>query len=219
MVILVRGVTDISVTPLSFARIVILSERIYYIAMYSNYTKELADLLVKVANDETDRFISATIATLFDAVSAGSKVMVAGNGGSSADASHFAAEFTGRYKLERKGFPFLCLSSDTSFITAWGNDYSYDTIFKRQVEAFGKSGDTLVLISTSGNSKNLLEAAKYAKEAGIKVVSLLGKSGGELKDLSDIYYIVPSDNTPRIQEVHIHLIHIISEELEKKLVA
>jgi D-sedoheptulose 7-phosphate isomerase len=186
--------------------------------MNTDYISELSALLEKIKADSTfGDFIDAAISAMFESFSSGQKVMIAGNGGSAADASHFAAEFVGRYKLERKGFPFLCLSSDTSFLTAWSNDYDFSSIFSRQVETLGKEGDILFLISTSGNSKNLVLAAKSAHDRGIKVISLIGKSGGEVKDLSDILYIVPSDNTPRIQEIHIHAIHTISEILEQKL--
>lgn len=185
--------------------------------MYSKYTNELKEVLTNITGNDFDSFISRSIETFYNTLQSGNKILLAGNGGSSADASHFAAEFTGRYKLERKGLPFLCLSSDTSFMTAWSNDYDFESIFKRQVESFGTANDILFLISTSGNSKNLIEAAKEAKKRNIKVISILGKSGGGLKDYSDLSYIVPSDNTPRIQEMHILIIHIISEEIENKL--
>lgn len=185
--------------------------------MYSNYKKELTELLSKLEGQELEDFLQKAIYALHKALKAGGKVLLAGNGGSAADASHFAAEFTGRYKMERTGLPFICLSSDSSFLTAWSNDYDFSTVFSRQVEAYGTEGDILILISTSGKSKNLILAAEEAKKRGVKVVSFLGKGGGELASLSDIFFIVPSDNTPRIQEIHIHLIHIISEELEKIL--
>lgn len=147
----------------------------------------------------------------------GNKILIAGNGGSAADAQHFAAEFVGRYKKERKGYPALALTTDTSCLTAWANDYDYETVFSRQVEALGKSGDIFVGISTSGNSKNILRAIEKAKNLGLHTVAILGKDGGIIKNIADITLLVPSNNTPRIQEAHIMLIHIICEEVEKDL--
>ena len=145
------------------------------------------------------------------------KVFLAGNGGSASQASHIAAEFTGRYKLERKGMPAISLSSDLSAITAIGNDYGFDAIFERQLEALGNENDVLILLSTSGNSQNIIKAAEKAKHMKIKVITLLGKNGGKMKNKSDIEIIVPSDNTPRIQECHIMIMHIICEIVDNKL--
>jgi len=145
----------------------------------------------------------------------GHKLLIAGNGGSAADAQHFAGEIVGRYKKERKGYPAIALTTDSSVLTSWANDYSFDTVFSRQIEALAKKGDIFLGISTSGNSKNIIEAVKKAKELGIVTVCFLGKDGGALKDLADFSIIVPSDDTPRIQESHIMFIHIICEEVEK----
>ncbi len=143
------------------------------------------------------------IAELFVAVlKADQKILVAGNGGSAADAQHFAAELVGRYLKERRGLPVISLSTDTSALTAIGNDYGFQRVFSRQVEALGKPGDLLIVISTSGNSLNLIEAAKSARELGLQVVGLLGKDGGSLKALVDEALVAPSDATPRIQEIH-----------------
>ncbi len=147
----------------------------------------------------------------------GNKILICGNGGSAADSQHFAAELVGRFKLERKGLSAIALTTDTSILTAIGNDYGFDKIFERQVEALGKEGDVLVGISTSGNSENVIKAVKKAKEIGIYTIGLLGKSGGKLKDLVDLSLIVPSGNTPRIQECHLTIYHIICEEVEKRL--
>lgn len=146
----------------------------------------------------------------------GNKILIAGNGGSAADAQHFAGEIVGRYKKERKGYPAIALTTDTSVITALANDYNFDLIFARQVEALGKYGDIFFGISTSGNSENVIKGAKKAKELGLTTICLLGRNGGALKDLVDISIIVPSDSTPRIQESHIMLIHIICEEVERE---
>ena len=147
----------------------------------------------------------------------GNKILICGNGGSAADSQHFAAELVGRFKLERKGLPAIALTTDTSILTAIGNDYGFDQIFERQVEALGKEGDILVGISTSGNSENVIRAVKKAKEIGIHTIGLLGKSGGKLKDLVDLSLVVPSNNTPRIQECHVLIYHIVCEEVEKRL--
>ncbi len=147
----------------------------------------------------------------------GLKLLVAGNGGSAADAQHFVAEVVGRYKKERKGYPAIALTTDTSILTAVGNDYSFDAIFSRQVEALGKEGDVFVGISTSGNSKNIIEAVKEAKRQKLTTVCLLGNDGGVVKEMCDYALVVPSDNTPRIQEVHITLIHSICEKIDQQL--
>ncbi|HLC49988.1 MAG TPA: D-sedoheptulose 7-phosphate isomerase [Candidatus Nanoarchaeia archaeon] len=145
------------------------------------------------------------------------KILLAGNGGSASQASHIAAEFTGRYKIERKGMPAISLSSDMSAITAIGNDYGFDAIFERQLEALGNEGDVLILLSTSGNSSNIIKAAEKAKKMGIKTIALLGKDGGKMKNKSDVEIIIPSDNIPRIQEAHIMIMHIICEIADEKL--
>jgi D-sedoheptulose 7-phosphate isomerase len=161
--------------------------------------------------------IDEIVKVIIDTYKKGNKILICGNGGSAADAQHFAAELVGRYKLERKGLPAIALTTDSSNLTAIGNDYGFETVFSRQVEALGNSGDILVSISTSGNSKNCINAINLAKEKGLKTISLLGKSGGLMKEISDISLVVPSDNTPRIQETHILIIHTICELLEKQL--
>ena len=140
---------------------------------------------------------------------AGNKVLLFGNGGSAADAQHIAAELTGRYKTERQGLPAIALTTDTSALTAIGNDYGFDRIFDRQVEALGRKGDLLIGISTSGNSPNVINALVYGKSSGMKSIGLMGKSGGEMKKHCDISLIIPSDDTARIQEMHITIGHIL----------
>ncbi|AAB99342.1 phosphoheptose isomerase (gmhA) [Methanocaldococcus jannaschii DSM 2661] len=137
---------------------------------------------------------------------------------SAANSQHFAAEIVGRFKLERKGLPAIALTTDISILTAIGNDYGFDRIFERQVEALGKEGDVLAGISTSGNSENVIKAANKAKEMGIYTIGLLGKGGGKLKDIVDLALVVPSNDTARIQECHLTIYHVICEEVEKKLV-
>jgi D-sedoheptulose 7-phosphate isomerase len=148
----------------------------------------------------------------------GSKVLICGNGGSAADAQHMAAELVGRYKLERKGLPAIALTTDTSIITAWSNDYSFQTVFERQVEALAKNGDVLIGLSTSGNSENVIKAFNKGKEIGTINISLTGKGGGKLKAISDININSDSKDTPRIQECHVLAYHIICELVENEMV-
>ena len=146
------------------------------------------------------------------------KVMVCGNGGSAADSQHMAGEFVNRFKIERNPFPCVSLTTDTSTITAIGNDYSFDEVFSKQVFAIGKQGDVLVGISTSGNSKNVIRATEVARRKGIYTICFLGKDGGKLKDFCDLPIIVPANDTPRIQECHELIMHMIAEIVEKELV-
>ncbi|MDD5156423.1 D-sedoheptulose 7-phosphate isomerase [Sulfurimonas sp.] len=145
------------------------------------------------------------------------KTILAGNGGSAADAQHIAAELVGRYGFDRPSLASLALTTDTSNITAIGNDYGYDKIFSRQLEGMGQKGDIFIGISTSGNSKNIINAFERAKEKGITTVALVGKDGGDMAKIADISLIVPSDSTPRIQESHILIGHIMCDIIEKEL--
>ena len=148
---------------------------------------------------------------------AGNKVLLCGNGGSAADAQHIAAELTGRYKTERRGLPGIALTTDTSALTAIGNDYGYDRIFDRQVEALARSGDVLIGISTSGNSKNVINALNVAREMGCVTIGLSGRDGGAMNDVCDINIVVPSFDTPRIQEMHILIGHTICHCIDDNL--
>ena len=147
----------------------------------------------------------------------GGKVLICGNGGSAADSQHIAGELVGRFKLERKALDAIALSTDTSILTAWSNDYNFDGIFARQVQAHAKKSDILIGISTSGNSNNVIKAFEMGKEIGTYNISLTGETGGKLKVLSDICLDVPSKDTPRIQEIHTLMYHIICDLVEKKL--
>ncbi|MBI1978136.1 MAG: D-sedoheptulose 7-phosphate isomerase [Candidatus Omnitrophica bacterium] len=164
---------------------------------------------IKVLQEISDRLVSA--------FQHGDKILLCGNGGSAADAQHIAAEFIGRFKRERKSLPAIALTTDTSILTALGNDYSYEAIFARQVEGLGVRGDVLIALSTSGNSKNVLGAAKKAKELGLIVIGFTGKNGGNLKQLCDLTFFANSDQTPHIQEMHITALHAVSEAVEDVL--
>lgn len=153
-----------------------------------------------------------------DVLTNNKKVIFAGNGGSAADSQHLAAEFTGRFLRERKSLNAVALTVDTSALTAIGNDYSFDRVFSRQLEGIGQEGDLFVGISTSGNSKNIIECVKIAKEKGIFTVALLGNSGGKLKDLADLSIVVPSTTTARIQEMHILIGHLLCEAVDEHFV-
>ena len=152
-----------------------------------------------------------------EAFKRGNKLLLCGNGGSAADAQHIAAEFIGRFKRERKSLPAVALTTDTSILTALGNDYAYEVVFARQVEGLGKEGDILIGISTSGNSKNVIEAAKRAKAMKIAVFSFTGATGGNLKPLADLNFSAGSTKTPHIQEMHITALHALSEAAEDSL--
>jgi D-sedoheptulose 7-phosphate isomerase len=154
---------------------------------------------------------------MIDALRVGKKIMICGNGGSAADAQHFAAELVGRLQRDRKALPAIALTTDTSIITAVANDYGYDKIFRKQVEAWGQPGDLLVAISTSGNSPNVLEAIAAAREQGLLVLSLAGKGGGEMALRSDLALVMPSPISQHIQEGHIAIIHIWCALIEDTL--
>ncbi|ALK95051.1 phosphoheptose isomerase [Massilia sp. WF1] len=164
--------------------------------------------------------ISQAIELMFNALSNGNKILACGNGGSAGDSQHFAAELVGRFERERFPLPAISLSTDTSIITAVGNDYSFNEIFSKQVQAFGQAGDILLAISTSGNSANVLAAAEAALEREMRVVALTGKDGGKLGKLlteADVHINVPHARTARIQEVHLVAIHSICDGLDVAL--
>ncbi len=154
---------------------------------------------------------------IINSVNKGGKVMWCGNGGSAADAQHLSAELIARLNFNRKPIASIALTTDTSFLTAWSNDIDFSSIFSRQVEGLGRSDDVLIGISTSGNSKNILEAIKSANEKNIKTIAFLGKDGGKIKSHADISIVAPSENTQHIQESHITIGHIICDIIERKL--
>ena len=163
------------------------------------------------------KVIYNSIDVIVNAFQNGNKVMFCGNGGSAADAQHLAAELSGRFYKDRKALPSDALHCNTSYLTAVANDYSYDVIYSRLVDGTMNSGDVLIGLSTSGNSKNIINAFEKAKEKGIITIGLTGESGGKMEILSDYLINVPSTDTPRIQEAHIMIGHIICELVESKL--
>jgi D-sedoheptulose 7-phosphate isomerase len=150
-----------------------------------------------------------------DAYKSGGKLIIAGNGGSAADAQHIAGELVSRFHFDRPALPGIALTTDTSIMTAIGNDYGYENLFSRQLEGNGKAGDTFLGISTSGNSPNILLGIKTAKEMGLTVIGMTGESGGKMRDICDICLKVPSLETPRIQEAHILFGHILCAYIER----
>jgi D-sedoheptulose 7-phosphate isomerase len=161
--------------------------------------------------------ISKVSELLIDAFRSKNKVILFGNGGSAADAQHIAAEFVGRFAFNRAALPALALNVNTSCITAIGNDYGFDQVFSRQIEALGRAGDVAIGISTSGNSTNVIQAVSVAKRMGIRTVAFNGGNGGKLKEAVDHCICIPSTETPRIQECHILIGHIISELVERTI--
>lgn len=151
---------------------------------------------------------------VIESLKRGGKVILFGNGGSAADSQHIAAELIGRFKKDRQALPAIALTTDTSILTSLANDYGYETIFEKQIEGLAKKEDVVIAISTSGKAKNVVRAVNKAKKMGIKTISFTGKGGGELAKITDISLIVPSDSTPRIQEAHITVGHIICEIIE-----
>ena len=164
--------------------------------------------------------IAAAIETLVGSLINGGKILACGNGGSAADAQHFAAELVGRFEAERQELAAIALTTDTSIITAVGNDYSFNQIFSKQVRAFGHGGDILLAISTSGNSANVIEAIRAAHDADMTVIALTGKGGGEIAELlhdQDIHLCVPAERTARIQETHLLAIHCLCDGIDALL--
>ncbi|PJA24059.1 MAG: phosphoheptose isomerase [Alphaproteobacteria bacterium CG_4_10_14_0_2_um_filter_63_37] len=145
------------------------------------------------------------------------KILICGNGGSAADAQHFSGELLNRFQIERPPLPGIALTTDSSTLTAIGNDYSFDEIFSKQVEALGRRGDVLFGISTSGNSGNVLRAIERGRELGMKIIGLLGRDGGKIAPLCDVAIVVPSNSTPRVQENHILIVHILCELIDERL--
>lgn len=161
--------------------------------------------------------IARTIARIGEALAAGRKVLVCGNGGSAAESQHFAAELSGRFRRDRAALPALALTVDSSALTAIGNDYGFDRVFARQVEAYGQRGDVLLVLSTSGRSPNVVEAARTGRARGLHVVALTGADPGPVGASADEVLAVPETDTARVQEVHLTLLHVVCDEIERAL--
>ena len=178
--------------------------------------ENLAALASRVASEQAEAI--AAIATRYEeTLRRGGTLFFAGNGGSAADAQHIATEYVVRYQTHRPGLRAVALTTDSSLLTACANDMGFDEVFARQIESLGKSGDLLILHSTSGESPNVLRAALAAKARGIPVIAFLGKGGGQLRDHAVVSLIVPSDDTARIQEMHLAIEHLICEMVEERL--
>ena len=183
-----------------------------------NQIQESIDTKQNILNDEALMQIIADVGqACVKLYQNGKKTLLAGNGGSAADAQHIAAELVGRYGFDRPSIPSIALTTDTSNLTAIGNDYGYDKVFSRQMEGMGSEGDLFIGISTSGNSENIINAINAAKAKGVTTVALVGRDGGEMARLADFAIIVPSNATPRIQESHILIGHMICDIIEKEL--
>lgn len=178
--------------------------------------EESANIKRVMAQNLPDMIVDAA-QTILNAYKAGGKVLLIGNGGSAADAQHIAAELVGRFRLERAALPAIALTTNTSTLTALANDYGYEAVFSRQLEALANDKDVLIAITTSGTSPNILKAVETAQSKGVFVIGLTGGSGGKLKGMADLTIVVPSDNTARIQEAHITIGHIICHLVEKGL--
>lgn len=165
----------------------------------------LIDLLVVVAKECVEVYRN------------GKKILIAGNGGSAADAQHFAAELVGRYGFDRPSLPSIALTTDSSNLTAIGNDYGYEYVFSRQLEGLAQEGDLFIGISTSGNSQNVINAFVSAKDRGVTTVALVGRDGGKMAAMADYAIIVPSNATPRIQESHLLIEHMLCDIIEKEI--
>ena len=177
---------------------------------------ESAALQKRVAETLTEQIAEAA-QMIIESYRNDGKLILFGNGGSAADAQHLAAELVGRFKMERAALPAIALNVNTSIVTALGNDYDYDIIFARQIEAWVKSGDIVIGLSTSGNSPNVISGIEKANSLGAKTIGLTGRDGGQLAKIVDLALIVPSADTPRIQEAHITIGHVICDIVERTL--
>ena len=183
----------------------------------ASYLQETIDLLRATQehglDDALDQAVERTVAALAE----GLPVLVCGNGGSASDALHIAGELVARFRRERRGLNVIALSANPAVLTAWSNDYDYETVFARQVEAHGRRGGVFLGISTSGNSKNVIAALRVAREMGLTTIGMTGQGGGAMAELCDVLLDVPSSVTPHIQEVHVCLYHLLCDRVEERL--
>ena len=183
----------------------------------AEFDKTLANFQRMSADADLQAQIVEAVTLCVQALRNGRKILFAGNGGSAADAQHWAGELVSRFYYDRPGLPAIALTTDTSILTAIGNDYGYDYTFARQVEALGQDGDVFIAISTSGNSPNIIRAVDAAKARGVKVIGFTGQGGGKLAPLSDLCFQVPSSETPRIQEGHEFIGHLLCALIEQEM--
>ena len=183
----------------------------------SEFDKALANMQALAADEALSAQIEDAVARCIDALRNGRKLLFCGNGGSAADAQHWAGELVSRFYYDRPGLPAIALTTDTSILTAIGNDYGYDYTFARQIEALGQEGDVFVAISTSGRSKNILRALDAAEAKGVKVIGFTGAGGGDMAARCEICFRVPSDETPRIQEGHEFVGHLLCALVEARM--
>ena len=186
----------------------------------SNYENDILNIFEKSArvineSKASIKEINSAVNVIVKTIEKGKKIVIFGNGGSAADAQHMAAEFVGRYLIERDSLPAIALTTDTSVLTGIGNDYGFEKVFARQCDALVNNGDLVIAISTSGKSPNIIEGIKTSKNKNAKIILLTGKNNNKLKHLTDITIRVPSNETPRIQESHRIIIHIMCEFVEK----
>lgn len=185
---------------------------------FADYITASVHVLQETAKHLGGGRLDQAIAAVTQALSENRALLVCGNGGSASDAQHITGELVGRFLKERRGLKAICLSSNAAVLTAWANDYSYDTVFARQVEAYGEPGGVLLGISTSGNSKNVVAAFEQARTMGMTTIAMTGEGGGKLAGLSDVLLDVPSRSTPLIQQAHICLYHHLCERVEAQLI-
>ncbi|MDY0262077.1 D-sedoheptulose 7-phosphate isomerase [Syntrophotalea acetylenica] len=188
------------------------------ITAMQEYFQQLRDVIDRVGRDKSEE-IWLSIEALCETLRDGGKILIMGNGGSAADAQHFAAELVGRFLMERKALPCIALTTDTSILTAVGNDYGFDEIFKRQVEALAEPRDVVIGISTSGRSNNVFHALTAANRIGCKTIGLLGRDGGSIASIVDLNLTIEEHHTPYIQTAHGAVLHLICDLLEKALFA
>jgi D-sedoheptulose 7-phosphate isomerase len=181
------------------------------------YLNRSADAIRAIAERDFSQQMEAAAAAVSTALGNDKPLLICGNGGSAADALHIAGELVGRFLRERRGYNVIALPADISTLTAWSNDYSFDSVYARQVQAHGRAGGVLLAISTSGNSKNIVLAAEEARTTGMTVIAMTGERGGKLGPLSDILFNVPDDFTPVIQQGHICLYHHLCDLVEERL--
>jgi D-sedoheptulose 7-phosphate isomerase len=186
---------------------------------FASYLQSSLDVLEKARYTLEPSRVEAAVEVTTTALAADKPLLICGNGGSASDAMHIAGELVGRFLKERRALKAIALSADSAILTAWANDYSYDEVFARQVDAYGEPGGVLLAISTSGNSVNVLAAAKAAKAKHMTVIALTGEGGGKLGQLADILLAVPSRATPLIQQVHICIYHYLCAEIEQRIAA